>query len=55
MRLTLLAYAGAAIAASLVWLPVVEGRTPDRWDLIGTGLCLAGTAIIVFGVRRPVP
>ena len=45
------AYGGVYIAASLVWLRTVEGFAPDRWDLIGAGLSLAGAAIIIFGPR----
>jgi small multidrug resistance family-3 protein len=43
------AYGGVYIAVSLVWLWAVEGVRPDRWDLVGAGLCLVGAAIIVFG------
>ena len=45
------AYGGVYIAASLAWLGAVEGVRPDRWDLIGAGLCLAGAAVILFGPR----
>ncbi|MBX3476967.1 MAG: YnfA family protein [Brevundimonas sp.] len=45
------AYGGVYIAASLAWLWLVEHRTPDRWDLLGAGVCLAGAAIILFGPR----
>ena len=44
-------YGGVYIAASLVWLWAVEGARPDRWDLIGAAVCLAGMAIILFGPR----
>ncbi|OJU33427.1 MAG: hypothetical protein BGN89_14220, partial [Alphaproteobacteria bacterium 64-6] len=40
-------YGGIYIAASLVWLWSVEGRTPDRWDLIGAGVAIAGALIIL--------
>lgn len=43
------AYGGIYIAASLVWLWTVEGRIPDRWDLIGAAVCLLGTGIILLG------
>jgi small multidrug resistance family-3 protein len=42
------AYGGIYIAASLAWLWLVEGRTPDRWDIIGAGVCIAGAAIILL-------
>ena len=45
------AYGGVYIAASLVWLWMVEGIRPDRWDLTGVTLALAGTVIILSGPR----
>jgi len=45
------AYGGVYIAASLVWLWAAEGVRPDRWDLGGAAVCLAGAGIIVFGPR----
>ena len=45
------AYGGVYIAASLVWLWAVEGLRPDRWDLIGGAVCLAGAAIILAAPR----
>lgn len=45
------AYGGIYIAASLAWLWVAEGVRPDKWDLAGAGICLAGAAVILFGPR----
>lgn len=45
------AYGGVYIAASLLWLWIVEDAKPDRWDLIGAAICLFGAAIILFGPR----
>jgi small multidrug resistance family-3 protein len=45
------AYGGVYIAASLLWLWLVEGLRPDRWDLLGSALCLAGAAVILLGPR----
>ncbi|MBW3095875.1 YnfA family protein [Pseudohoeflea coraliihabitans] len=44
-------YGGIYIATSLLWLRLVEGQMPDRWDLLGAGLCLLGAMIILFGPR----
>ncbi len=41
------AYGGIYIAASLVWLWAMENIRPDRWDLIGAGICLVGAAVII--------
>ena len=48
---TFAAYGGIYIVASLVWLRAVEGLEPDRWDLIGAVLALAGAATIMLGPR----
>jgi small multidrug resistance family-3 protein len=45
------AYGGVYVAASLGWLWVVEDVRPDRWDLIGSAICLAGAATILWGPR----
>jgi small multidrug resistance family-3 protein len=43
------AYGGIYIAASLLWLWMLEGRRPDAWDTGGAVVCLMGAAIILFG------
>ncbi|MBH0238052.1 YnfA family protein [Methylobrevis albus] len=45
------AYGGVYIAASVLWLAIVERQPPDRWDLAGTTLALAGAALILWGPR----
>ncbi|WP_312164575.1 YnfA family protein [Phenylobacterium sp.] len=45
------AYGGVYVAASLLWLLAVEGVRPDRWDLIGAAVCIAGAGIILLGPR----
>jgi small multidrug resistance family-3 protein len=49
---TYAAYGGVYVATALVWLWLVEGQRPDRWDLIGGAVALAGMAIIAFTPRR---
>lgn len=46
------AYGGVYILASLVWMWTVEGTRPDRWDVAGGAVCLAGAAIILLGPRN---
>ena len=48
---TFAAYGGIYIATSLVWLRLVEGRVPDRWDLAGAAICVMGAAVILHGPR----
>jgi small multidrug resistance family-3 protein len=45
------AYGGVYIVASILWLWAVEGSRPDRWDVLGAGTCILGTAIIVLAPR----
>jgi small multidrug resistance family-3 protein len=45
------AYGGIYILSALVWLWLVEGVRPDRWDLLGALICLAGAAVILLGPR----
>jgi small multidrug resistance family-3 protein len=44
-------YGGIYIVASLGWLWAVEGARPDRWDVIGSLVCLTGAAIILWAPR----
>lgn len=48
---TYAAYGGIYIVSALLWLWLAEGRRPDRWDVSGAAVCLAGAAIILFGPR----
>lgn len=49
---TYAAYGGVYIEVALLWLWLVEGERPTRWDLLGASVALAGMAIIVLGPRR---
>mgnify|MGYP003315249161 CR=1 FL=1 len=46
------AYGGFYIVASLLWLWIVEGIRPDRWDIAGATICLIG-AIVIIAAPRP--
>ena len=48
---TFAAYGGIYILASVAWLWLVEGRVPDRWDISGGLICLAGASLILFAPR----
>jgi small multidrug resistance family-3 protein len=45
------AYGGVYVAASLLWLWAVEGARPDRWDITGGAVVLAGAALILWAPR----
>ena len=47
----LAAYGGVFVAGSLGWGMLVDGFHPDRWDVIGALLCLAGVAVIMYAPR----
>lgn len=45
------AYGGIYICASLAWLWAAEGVRPDRFDLAGALICLAGACVILLAPR----
>ena len=45
------AYGGGFVVASLLWGWGVDGMRPDRFDLAGAIVVLAGVAIIYFAPR----
>jgi len=46
------AYGGIYVTAALLWLWGADGVRPDQWDVIGVGLCLAGTVVIMIMPHR---
>ncbi|SOD72035.1 small multidrug resistance family-3 protein [Jatrophihabitans sp. GAS493] len=48
----LAAYGGVFVAGSLAWGTVVDGYRPDRYDLIGAGICLIGVGVIMYIPRH---
>jgi small multidrug resistance family-3 protein len=47
----LAAYGGVFVAGSLLWGWLADGYRPDRADVLGALVCLAGMAIIMYGPR----
>jgi len=45
---TYAAYGGVYVAVAVVWMWWIEGTKPDRWDLLGATVALAGMSIIAF-------
>lgn len=48
---TYAAYGAVYVATAALWLGLVEGQRPDRWDVTGVLVALLGMAIIVVGHR----
>jgi len=51
---TFAAYGGVYIVASLLWLWMIEGQRPDKWDILGAIICITGAIVILFGQRQQV-
>jgi len=47
----LAAYGGVFVVGSLAWGAALDGYRPDRFDLIGAGICLLGVAVIMYAPR----
>ncbi|MGH3946772.1 MAG: YnfA family protein [Pseudonocardiaceae bacterium] len=47
----LAAYGGVFVVGSLAWGMALDGFRPDRFDVIGAGICLAGVAVIMYAPR----
>ncbi|MCG8632519.1 MAG: YnfA family protein, partial [Desulfobacterales bacterium] len=45
------AYGGVFIVLSILWGWKVDGIVPDRFDLIGGGIALAGVTVIMYWPR----
>ena len=46
---TYAAYGGIYVLGSMLWLWLIEGQMPDRLDIAGTVLIVAGTIVILLG------
>ena len=45
-------YGGIYIAASLLWLVLVEKESFNRWDIIGASICIFGASVIFIGNQK---
>jgi small multidrug resistance family-3 protein len=45
------AYGGVFVLLSVFWGWIIDRVTPDRFDLIGGALCLAGVAVMMYSPR----
>lgn len=48
----LAAYGGIFAAGLIAWAMVADGYRPDRYDVIGALVCVAGTTVIMYAPRR---
>lgn len=48
------AYGGVFVVLSLLWGWWMDGRAPDRFDVVGAALCLVGVAVIMYWPRGTV-
>ncbi|MFE7224102.1 YnfA family protein [Nocardioides sp. NPDC057577] len=47
----LAAYGGVFVVGSIAWGMAMDGYQPDRWDIAGAALCLAGMGVIMYAPR----
>ncbi|MFC9326031.1 YnfA family protein [Kitasatospora sp. NPDC057015] len=47
----LAAYGGVFVAGSLAWGMALDGYRPDRYDVVGALICLAGVVVIMYAPR----
>ena len=49
---TYAAYGGVYIAVAILWLWLVDGIQPSRWDILGSAVALVGMAIIIWAPKH---
>lgn len=45
------AYGGVFVVLAMLWGWAVDRIAPDRYDVVGAGLCLAGVVVIMYVPR----
>lgn len=48
---TYAAYGGVYVAIAMLWLWLIDGIVPSRWDWIGAGLAVVGMTIMALQPR----
>jgi small multidrug resistance family-3 protein len=43
------AYAGIFLVGAMLWGWLIDGKAPDRFDLIGAAVALLGVVIVLYG------
>jgi small multidrug resistance family-3 protein len=46
------AYGGMYVTIALLWLWLVDGVRPGRYDYLGVGLCLTGMTVIMLAPKE---
>ena len=45
------AYGGVFVVLSVLWGWGIDGVRPDKFDIIGSAICLGGVSLILYGPR----
>ena len=43
------AYAGVFLVGATLWGWLIDGKTPDRFDVIGAAVAMVGVVIVLYG------
>jgi small multidrug resistance family-3 protein len=46
------AYGEVFVVMSMLWGCWVDGQRPNRWDIIGAALCVAGVTVMIYFPRE---
>lgn len=49
---TYAAYGAIYICSSILWMWIIEKNPPDKFDIIGTAMCLLGAGVILLSSRN---
>jgi small multidrug resistance family-3 protein len=43
------AYAGVFLVGAMLWGWLIDGKAPDRFDVVGAAVAMAGVVIVLYG------